>query len=151
MNEVIFSHRPRAGVSVAATTVGDKLFFAVAFVNDGTSRNQVFHPERRDAFSRPVARNILKGRLAALENGIDTDMGVTFSTSLDARAFMAKFRETFKPDQDESDEFLFEVERIVGRGGAREIRTRLNPSDMLARIFYTANDIVSNVNEDVPF
>ena len=140
MNEVIFSHRPLSGVSVAATSDGNRLFFAAALANDGVSRNSVFHPERRDAFSRSKARNILRGRLAATIAGRTNNMSVVFETPMPAREFIARFRETFKPDVEENDSFLLQVDKI----GDHTIEFRANASDIINRIMNLANEVVCN-------
>lgn len=140
MNNTVFSHRPLAGVSIAATSSGGKLYFAIALANDGTSRNQIFHRERRDSFSRPVARNILRGRLENLKNGGHDYMGVTFDTNMNTRDFMARVRKHFKPTPDESDSFLCETEERFGM----EWRYRPSAAKIVEKIMHVANEVVAN-------
>ena len=142
MNEVIFSHRPLAGVSVAATNEGNRLLFAVSLVNDGISKKHLFHSERRDTFSRSVARNILRGRLAALAAGsANVNLGIVFETDMSAREFMARFRKTFKPTVDESDTFL----SFVTTFGGTEVRGRLSAEEIYNRVVMSANEVVAGV------
>lgn len=145
MNEVIFSHRPRTGVSVAASSDGNKLFFAIALTNDGVSRNSILHEDRRDSFSRDKARNILRGRIEALVNGRSHNMGAVYETALNARDFMARFRETFKPDVEENDVFLCQIESFSGI----DVRYRASANDIIDRLFMLADKTVYNVQAKV--
>lgn len=137
MNEVIFSHRPIFGVSVAAVSNGSQLFFSYSLVNNGVSSNERFNAERRDSFSRTIARNILRGRLSALVEGTGTQ-GIVFDTNISAREFMAEFRKTFKPDQDEV-EGLFET----------TFGDRMNANQIVKTIYELANDVIAEKTESV--
>lgn len=144
MNEIIYSHRPAAGVSVAATNDGQRLLVAFSLVNDGTSRNGLLWPERRDAFSRMTARQILNGRLQrAAKSPVGTvPMTVTFDTDIDARRFMAEFRRVFKPTPDESDATFALVEDF----GGVEIRYRNEASQILESVYHMANGVVADAS-----
>lgn len=82
---ILFSHRPKLGVSVAVMADDGLLRFAVAVTHN-----------RLDSFSRSRARQILTGRL-------ETTSSKLFRTSLDAQEFMKRFKAWFKPTSDESD------------------------------------------------
>jgi hypothetical protein len=101
-----FTHRPVAGVSVGAYSTGTQLIVAFAIANNGVSRNGHFNPERSDKFSRRKARQILNGRFAAVLEGRDVPMTLTFDTTLSSQKFIAAFREVFKPDPTEQDSVL---------------------------------------------
>lgn len=116
-SNTIFSHRPIAGISVGARKVDGMLYVAFALVNDGTSSNGVFWQDRRDQFSRAVARQIINGRLDYAidkENVIEANNPyiLSFETDMSARQFMAAFRKTFKPVPDESDEVFTRSRRL---------------------------------------
>lgn len=121
---VVFTHRPLAGISVGATSKDGVLYIAVAMANNGVSLNGNFNASKRDAFSRKRARKILEGRLAAAIasqedlNG-PPEMTSARHTSLSGREFMQQFRKLFKPTLDESD-FMFTMPE-VGRIGADAI------------------------------
>lgn len=83
---ILFSHRPKLGVSVAATTKNGKLRFAVAIVHN-----------RLDTFSRERARRILVGRLQ------EEETSEVYDTDLTVHDFMNAFKDWFKPTPDESD------------------------------------------------
>ena len=161
MNEFIFSHRPLAGVSVGAFSENGMLYVAFSLVNDGTSRNAILHPERRDTFSRPIARNIIRGRIetmrepsqnfvsngsgALVEQPSTTDFGVVFETPMSARQFISRFRETFKPDAEENDDFLISTGDFAGV----EVRYRPTADEILDRIMNLANEVVANASASV--
>ena len=155
--EIIYSHRPAAGVSVAATNDGQRLLVAFALVNDGTSRNGVLWRERRDAFSRTTARQILNGRLqraAKLPVGT-VPMTIVFDNGIDARRFMAELRQSFKPTPDESDTVFCSIDDF----GGVEIRYRQRAEDILEAVSHMANEVVadasaritSTTEDDLPF
>lgn len=145
--EIIYSHRPAAGVSVAATNDGQRLLVAFSLVNDGTSRNGVLWPERRDAFSRPTARAILNGRLerARRAQAGTVPMTVVFDNGIEARRFMAEFRRTFKPTPDESDATFASVEE---EGGV-EVRFRERAENILESIYNMANEVVADAGSRI--
>jgi hypothetical protein len=146
MTETVYSHRPAAGVSVAAKNANSRLIVAFALVNDGTSRNGVFWSDRHDAFSRPTARQILNGRIEAAQNapGIDVPMTVVFETDLSARKFMAAFRGVFKPTLDETDE-VFSIVEDWGIGDLR-FRYRERAENILEKLFTMANEVVADAS-----
>lgn len=109
--ETVFSHRPLAGISVGARSHNGRLYVAFALVNDGTSSNGVFWKERRDNFSRPIARRIINGRIDAAIEERDSNLGsvdiftpLEFDTDMTARQFIRDLRPLFKPSHDESDD-----------------------------------------------
>lgn len=144
MTETIYSHRPAAGVSVAATNDGQRLLVAFSLVNDGTSRNGVLWPNRRDAFSRPTARQILNGRLQrAITAPVGTvPMTIVFENGIDARRFMAEFRRVFKPTPDESDAVFSSTEEF----GDVEFRYRRRAEEILESIYNMANGVVADAS-----
>jgi len=144
MTEIIYSHRPAAGVSVAATNDGQRLLVAFALVNDGTSRNGVLWGQRRDSFSRPTARQILNGRLrlAGPRPAGTVPMTLAFDTGMDARRFMAEFRLVFKPTPDESDTTFCTVEDFCGV----ETRYRKRAEDILEAVYLMANGVVADAS-----
>jgi hypothetical protein len=102
-SEIMFSHRPQAGISVGVYSDGNNLYFAAALVNDGSSRSGIMYPDRRDRFSRPMAQNIIRGRLEAMMAGREVPYGVTFNSVIEAREFMQSFRDKFKPEHNNND------------------------------------------------
>lgn len=82
---ILYSHRSKLGVSVAATSVDGILKIAIATTHS-----------RLDAFSRARARQILDGRLKA-------STAIAYRTDLSTRDFMNAFKAWFKPTPDESD------------------------------------------------
>lgn len=102
-SEIMFSHRPNAGISVGVYSDGSNLYFAAALVNDGTSRSGIMYPDRRDRFSRPMGQNIIRGRLEAMMAGREVPYGIVFNTGIEAREFMQSFRDQFKPDGGNDD------------------------------------------------
>jgi hypothetical protein len=99
---ILFSHRPKLGVSVAVTSVNGELRLAIATTNN-----------RLDTFSRDRARRILKGRL-------NTTPDFVFNSGVDAQGFMQAFKSWFKPTPDESDE-VFPRKISKRRGKIREM------------------------------
>ena len=85
---ILFSHRPKLGVSVAATSVDGRLRVAVAQTHS-----------RLDSFSRSRARQILTGRLQSEESS-----SVVYDSNISVHDFMNAFKDWFKPTPDESDE-----------------------------------------------
>ena len=78
-NEIVYSHRPSMGISVAVTNDNSgNLFFAMCLANDGMTKNGNFDDKREDKFSREMSRNILNGRLASLMEGKEGDFGLSF-------------------------------------------------------------------------
>lgn len=149
MSEVLFTHRPAAGVSVGAVSENGVLYVAFALTNDGTSRKQYFYPERRDSFSRAKARSILTGRLERMtETKLPVHLGIIFGTDMNARKFIETFRKTFKPTEDESDTFLNEEipeYRNEELGILCEaVRFRLSPSEIIEKLTALASDIVTS-------
>ena len=158
-NNIIFSHRPKAGVSAGAFNEEGKLFVAFAFTNDGFSCNGIKHADRLDSFSRAVARAIITGRIENLrtpsgqfvadpgssvfrEQPTETAFGLVFETDMPARVFMARFRETFKPTVDESDDFMSIVIDFEGV----ETRGTLMASEKFDRVNTLANEVVTNAS-----
>ncbi len=82
---ILFSHRPKLGVSVAAVAENGRLKLSIATTHS-----------RLDVFSRDRARKILKGRLSASPDEI-------YMTHLTVHDFMNAFKAWFKPTPDESD------------------------------------------------
>jgi len=146
-SEIVYSHCPAAGISVAATNKGAYLIVAFSLTNDGTSRNGLFWQERRDTFSRVKARQILNGRLeaAALSPGEPVPLTVTFESPLAARKFIAELRLRFKPTPDETDT-LFTGTSIFG---TIEVRWRQNAEKIIELLYNMANEIVANTNVQV--
>lgn len=138
--EIVYSHRPAAGISVAATNDGSRLLVAFAMVNDGTSRNGVIWKERRDAFSRVKARQILNGRLEAARTTSGTPMTIVFETNMSARSFMAELRPLFKPTADESDTTFSEIDVFDGR----EFRYRDRAEVIFQKTVEFANGVVAD-------
>lgn len=140
--EIVYSHRPAAGISVAATNDGSRLLVAFAMVNDGTSRNGVIWKERRDSFSRIKARQILNGRLEAARVALgDVPMTIIFDdTNLSARSFMAALRTVFKPTADESDTTFSDVDVFDGR----EFRYRDRAENIFRKAVEFANGVVAD-------
>ncbi len=172
MNNIIFSHRPIAGVSVGAFTENGRLFVAFSFTNDGISRNGLMHKDRLDIFSRSKARKIIEGRInkmripsgqftkfgegpngrsVLLEQPTPTRFGIVFDTSMSAQAFMSAFRETFKPTPDESDEFMSLVVSFTCSINHTEestvARSRPSIADMEGRLTDLAGKVIANAME----
>ena len=82
---ILYSHRPKLGVSVAAKAENGILRVAIA-----TTHN------RLDTFSRQRARQILTGRL-------ESPVTIAYRTDLTVHDFMNAFKAWFKPTPDESD------------------------------------------------
>lgn len=99
---ILYSHRPKLGVSVAVTVFDGKLRLAIATTHS-----------RLDKFSRKRARLILAGRL-----GTTPDFE-TNSVS-DLVGFMHAFKAWFKPTTDETDG-LFPKKIAKRRNKIREI------------------------------
>ena len=148
MSEILFTHRPAAGVSVAATSVLGVLYVAFALTNDGTSRKQYFYPERRDSFSRATARSILRGRLERMVEAREpVNLGIIFATDMEARKFIEAFRKTFKPTEDESDTFLNEeLPEFTSPNGTHcdAIRWRLSPKQIVDKLTSLASLIITD-------
>lgn len=144
MSEVLFTHRPAAGVSVGVVSENGVLYVAFALTNDGTSRKQYFYPERRDSFSRAKARSILTGRLERMvETGESVNLGIVFSTDMNSRKFIEAFRKTFKPTEDESDLFLNDDVLMPEDSGCPQmIRFRLSPKRIIERLTQLSFEIV---------
>ena len=143
MSEVLFSHRPMAGVSVGAISENGVLRVAFALTNDGTSRKQYFYPERRDCFSRNKARSILRGRLEMMNKTQDpVKLGMRFQTSMTSRQFIEAFRKTFKPIEDETDSFLNEDVEFGDGIVSKVIRWRLSPKAIIAKVSALAEQVV---------
>jgi len=154
MSEIIFSHRPAAGVSVAATNRGSRLFVAIALVNDGTSLNGVMWPERRDSFSRTTARQILTGRIeraaAAHELAFvrvvarddeQVPMTFVFENGPEARRFIARLRPVFKPDAQEGDLTFSDIE--VSNGV--QVRYRMFAATIFEKTATMINEVVADI------
>lgn len=142
-DEVIFSHRPVAGISVGASSDGSRLTVALALVNDGTSRNGIVWADRMDNFSRSVARSIIEGRIADARSGGSSDFVVTFETEMSARAFMAEFRRSFKPCINETDVTFVD---IVDFGDNISIQHRMTADNIVNTTMAIANEVVAGVN-----
>jgi hypothetical protein len=82
---ILYSHRPKLGVSVAAVSKDGQLHIAVATTHS-----------RLDSFSRARARQILNGRLNIMPH-------LTYVTDISVQDFMRAFKAWFKPTVDESD------------------------------------------------
>jgi len=141
-NEVIFSHRPRTGISVGASSDGSRLTVALSLVNDGTSRNGIVWADRIDSFSRSVARSIIEGRIADVRGGSSSDFVVTFETDMTARAFMAEFRRRFKPCVNETDATFVDT---VDFGEGLNIQHRMTADNMVNTTMAIANEVVAGV------
>lgn len=117
MDNIIFSHRPIAGVSVGAYSDGQRLYIAASFANDGFSCNGNLREHYVDTFSRRRARQIIAGRIKFARNVFanepETIPGNRFTfeieTDMTADEFMKSFRQLFKPEVDESDNTLHDV------------------------------------------
>jgi len=170
MNNVIFSHRPVAGVSVGAFAENGRLFVAFAFTNDGISRNGLMHEDHRDIFSRSRARKIIEGRINKMrtpsgqftkfgesptgravlrEQPTPTRFGVVLDTNMSAHEFMAGFRETFKPTPDEGDDFMSNVINFGEAYGDMEVRSRPSIDDMEGRLLALASEVIANASASV--
>lgn len=138
-NKIFYSHRPSMGISVAVTNDNSgNLFFAMCITNDGMTKNGNFDDKREDRFSREMSRNILNGRLASLMEGKECDFGLAFyNFKMDARAFVAKFREKFKPDVNEMDSTFCDVEMWNGV----EVRCRKSADEIRAIVFAMADEV----------
>jgi hypothetical protein len=145
MNNVIFSHRPNAGVSVGAYSDGTKLYVAVALVNDGTSRKGLFHADRRDSFSRKGARLRIAGRITKMIEAGTCASGITFDTTMPAHKFMGEFRELFKPTPDESDNVL----TALGGFGGVEVHHRPSADTLFDTVMILANKVIANESASV--
>jgi len=150
MSEVLFTHRPQAGVSVGALNKNGVLYVAFALTNDGISRKQYFYPDRRDNFSRNKARSILTGRLERMvETGAPVHLGMVFASDMESRKFIESFRKTFKPVEDESDNFLTETfPEFNSPGGihCEAVSFRLAPKAIIEKLTELASSVVSTVN-----
>ena len=170
-NNIVFSHRPVAGVSVGALSENGRLFVAFAIVNDGVSRNGIHHPDRQDQFSRATARAIISSRINTMSTreGMQfvaenpggplrqqlpepTRFGLVFETDMTDRQFMAEFRQSFKPTLDESDEFLFEIIHfgiIEEDNEPVEVRMRPFVVDIAGRLEVLATEVIANASASV--
>jgi len=146
-NEVIYSHRPEAGVSVGAHSTGAKLFVAIAIVNDGTSRNGNYWEESHDTFSRKGARLRICGRIEKMIGGKNIREGIVFDTDITAHSFMNNFRELFKPTVDESDDAMAAVESLNIEGhDPMPVRWRPAADELFNRVANMANEVVATAN-----
>lgn len=106
-NNILFSHRPKLGVSLGAVSENGQLFIALALTNDGISRNNLFHKERRDMFSRVRACNIIAGRIKAMRKPslfvTNNMVQASFGTNITAKDFIRELRIWFKPIYEETD------------------------------------------------
>ena len=144
MNNIAYSHRPIAGVSVAAVQEGGKLYFAASIVNNGYTLSGNYEWERHDVFSRAQARKILNGRLEKMmEEGEESHMGFVFETDMGGRSFIAKFRQVFKPDYMENDDILYDVMELAGT----KVSGRKEASDIWNIVADMANTVVAEYAE----
>ena len=147
----IYSHRPQAGVSVGAFGSNGTLYVAFSLVNDGTSCQGNYWPEREDIFSRAVARQIIQGRIEhaiSVEN-VDNPFVLSFETNMTAREFMADFRQTFKPTADETDDFLENSIQYESGEDSIDIRFRPAADQILERLTELATEVVANASARV--
>jgi hypothetical protein len=150
MTNTVFTHRPKAGVSVGARNVNGVLYVAFALTNDGTSSNGIFWKERRDTFSRATARMIINGRIdhaVSVENvtEVDSPLVLSFETDVTAHQFIMAFRQTFKPTTDETDDFLSFLTSDLSDDEQETIRQLVEGLEPVARFRPTANMIVSRL------
>lgn len=146
--ETIYSHRPRAGVSVGARNVNGTLYVAFALVNDGSSRNGIFWQDRRDTFCRTTARSIINGRIdhaVCVENAaqVDHPFVLSFETNMTPRQFMAEFRQGFKPTPDETDTVLNMVVPPSENDYAVEARYRMTADAITETITNLATEVAN--------
>jgi len=148
-NEIAFTHRPITGVSVGAYSDGAYLYIAAAFTNDGTSRNGYYHSEHDDCFSRSLARKIIAGRIQHAQDTFqlagqflgNEHFTVVLATDMSAADFMRNFREVFKSDIAETDDFLHDT--WVDDDSNLSVRARMRVSDMWMAIDSLAKDTMS--------
>jgi len=145
MNNIAYSHRPVAGISIGAVNKDGKLYFAAALTNSGLSLGGNYDPERHDIFSRKQARMIINGRLEKMMETADPSeqyhLGLCFETGMSGREFMQKMRPRFKPCPVESDDtFWYEV-NVLGT----EVTGRISPQEIWMLLANTANELVSGV------
>lgn len=137
MNEIIFSHRPLAGISVGVCDIeGGSVRFAYALTNDGTSLNQIYHADRCDSFCRKTARMIIRGRLESNSSSI------IIGTDLSSRQFIAEFRKLFKPTVDETDDVFCDYDTDQFGVDTRFRKSPRGIMDVLAEICQQAADSV---------
>lgn len=102
---VYFSHRPKAGVSIGVANQGNEVFVAISFTNNGMSYNGRYNRARRDSFSRPMARDIIKGRIkASMKVGriVPFVWKQTTWQGFDLGKFTSELRKWFKPEPGEA-------------------------------------------------
>jgi 5-carboxymethyl-2-hydroxymuconate isomerase len=148
-NDTIYTHRPIAGVSVGARSHNGRLYIAFSLVNDGFSRNGKFWQDRRDNFSREIARSIINGRIDRMINDVhDTElqMGIFLQTDMTARRFISLFREIFKPDTNENDNFLVNT---LDFGNGLDLRSRPQACQIVDRLTDLANEVIANESANV--
>ena len=148
--DTIFTHRPIAGVSVGARTVDNALVVAFALVNNGYSRNGNHWEECEDTFSRATARAIINGRISASAVGNESTLTMVLETEMTARQFIAGFRQTFKPDPEENDDFLVStMEMGIREDEQIEVRFRPTAEELLERLRTLTEEVVANASASV--
>jgi len=136
--DLAFTHRPLTGVSVGAYNANGVLYVAAAFTNDGTSRNGNYHEEHNDVFSRAISRRIIAGRITFSQK-IATRFVFEVETDMTGPDFMRAFRQSFKPELDETDNVLHDA---FVQGGT-EYRARKTVNDIWDVIGDLANIVVN--------
>lgn len=149
--DTIFTHRPIAGVSVGAVNVGTQLFVAFAVVNSGDSRNGNYWEGQEDTFSRVTARAIINGRITGAQaSGNGNGMSMVLETEMTARQFIAGFRQTFKTDPEENDDFLMNVmEMGLTPESQVEVRFRPTAEELVERLRTLTEEVVANASASV--
>ena len=146
MSNILFSHRPKLGVSVGVTAHNGQLFLAASFTNDGTSRNGVLHEDRIDRFSRDMARKIVTGRLEQAIAGNKPSFAIVLSTNLSAKEFMHSFRESFKPDPYEEDHAFHGTLTLEPIGSWY---ARMSVNDIWDKIVLMSNAAISHASSRI--
>lgn len=140
-NDILFSHRPKAGISIGVLSDNGRLFIALALTNDGWSRNQHFHKDRQDSFSRSRSRSIIEGRINTLkEQGTNGQFQFEFATDMTSGEFLRAFREWFKPTHEETDTTF----ALIDQDSGQVLLERLGGSDIADRMYTKAVEVVQS-------
>jgi hypothetical protein len=122
-----FSHRPKAGISVGITTIGDKVYIAACFTHSN-----------KDRFNRSIARSILTQRLTSV---IRDNKDVEFIAvghipeGITERKIINRLRESFKPDPLEQDATFMNIDEFHGVETRTPIQRR-QAWDLIKQLFY---------------